>query len=248
MSSIPAEYAARRSVRLSFYFWIAFVMAAYVFGGFSLAALQRYLTNDPKTMPPVVHLHGITFISWMTLLMVQTWLINVKNVALHRSLGTFGIALATAVIFTGSLISLLGFSGAGAGKSPFYYDLVYLSFMALIGFGFLFTLAIRQVRNPENHRRLILLATIPLLPPGINRTYQVLFQLDYLPVVATYATMAAIATAILVHDWRKTGKLGFASKIGAAVVFGQILLHFPITRSETFHQFSHFVTGLVYYR
>ena len=89
MSSVPAEYVVRRSFRPSFYFWIALVMAAYVFGGFSLAALQRYVLQDPRTMPPVVHLHGVTFISWMTLLMIQTWLINVRNVALHRSLGTF---------------------------------------------------------------------------------------------------------------------------------------------------------------
>ena len=248
MSSVPAEYATQKAFRLSFYFWIAFVMAAYVFGGFSLAALHRYLTNDPTRMPPVVHLHGITFISWMSLLMVQTWLINVKNVALHRSLGTFGIALGTAVLFTGSLISLLGFSRPGGTASPFYYDLTYLSVMALLGFGFLFTLAIRQARNPENHRRLILFATIPLLPPGINRTYQVLFQLDYLPVLATYVTMVAIAAAILVHDRRTTGKIPVASMIGAAVVFGQVLLHVPISRSEAFHTASHFVTSLVYYR
>jgi hypothetical protein len=249
MSSVPAEYAVRRTFRLSFYFWIAFVMAAYVFGGFSLAALHRYVTNDPTTMPPVVHLHGVTFISWMTLLMVQTWLINVKNVALHRSLGTFGIALGTAVLFTGSLIALLGFSRPGGSGSPFYYDLMYLSVMAMLGFGFLFTFAIRQARsNPENHRRLILFATIPLLPPGINRTYQVLFQLDYLPVVATYLTMAAIAAAILIHDRRTTHKIGVASMIGGAVVFGQMLLHFPISRSETFHEVCHFLTSLVYYR
>ncbi len=248
MSSVPAEYVARKAFRLSFYFWIAFAMAAYVFGGFSLAAIRRYVTNDPTTMPPVVHLHGVTFISWMTLLMVQTWLINVKNVALHRSLGTFGIALGTAVLFTGSLIALLGFSRPGGTGSPFYYDLMYLSVMAMLGFGFLFTLAIRQARNPENHRRLILFATIPLLPPGINRTYQVLFQLDYLPVLATYLTMAAIAAAILVHDWRTTRKIGLASKVGAAVVFGQMLLHFPITRSQTFHEVSRVLTSLVYYR
>ena len=41
MSSVPAEYVERRSFHLSFYFWIASVMAIYVFGGFSLAALQR---------------------------------------------------------------------------------------------------------------------------------------------------------------------------------------------------------------
>jgi uncharacterized membrane protein len=247
MSSVPAEIVSRRSFRPSFYFWIAFVMAVYVFGGFSLAALQRYLTNAPTTMPPVVHLHGVTFISWMTLLMVQTWLINVKNVVLHRSLGTFGIALGTAVLFTGMLIAALGMS-SGPSTAPFYYDLFYLSLAALGGFGVLFTLAIRHVRDPENHRRLILFATIPLLPPGINRTYQVLGQLDYLPVLATYLTMAAMAAALVVHDYRKNGKLSFASKVGGAIVFGQQLLHVPITRSETFAEVASFLVGLVHYR
>lgn len=247
MSSIPAEFVTKKTLRLSFYFWTAFVMAAYVFGGFSLAALQRYLTNDPKTMPPVVHLHGVTFISWMTLLMVQTWLINVKNVALHRSLGTFGIALATAVLFTGMLIVALSMS-TGTPTAPFYYDLNYLSLAALGGFVTLFTLAIRHVRDPDNHRLLILFAVIPMLPPGINRTYQVLGQLNYLPVPATYLTMAAIAAALIVHDYRTNGRLSFASKVGGAIVFGQQLLHVPITRSGPFAELLSFLTSLVHYR
>ena len=247
MSSVPAAIVSRGSFRPSFYFWIAFVMAVYVFGGFSLAALQRYLTNAPTTMPPVVHLHGVTFISWMTLLVVQTWLINVKNVALHRSLGTFGIALGTAVLFTGMLIVALSM-GSGEPTAPFYYDLNYLSLAALGGFGALFTLAIRHVRDPDNHRRLILFAMIPLLPPGINRTYQVLGQLDYLPVLATYLTMAAMAAALVVHDYRTNGRLSFASKVGGAIVFGQQLLHVPITRSETFADVVSFLAGLVHYR
>jgi uncharacterized membrane protein len=247
MSTVVAGVTGRRFFPPSFYFWIALVMSFFVFGGFSLAALARYLTNDPTTMPPVVHLHGVTFISWMTLLMVQTYLINVKNVALHRSLGTFGIALGTAVLFTGALISLLGLSN-GDTSGPFYYDLTYLSIMALLGFGLLFTLAMRQTRKPEYHRRLILFATIPLLPPGINRMYQVGFQLDYLPVLATYLTMAAIATAILVHDWQTTGRINNASKIGSAVVFGQALLHWPVSNSAAFVKASSFLMGLVYYR
>ncbi len=117
MSSVPAELVNRRSFRPSFYFWIALVMAAYVFGGFSLAALQRYLTNAPTVMPPVVHLHGITFISWMTLVVAQTWLINVKNVALHRSLGTFGIALGTTAPFTGMLIVALSMGNGRAERA-----------------------------------------------------------------------------------------------------------------------------------
>ena len=247
MATVIAEPAVKRAFRPSFYFCIAAVMALFIFGGFSLAALQRSLTGVTNEFPPVVHLHGVTFISWITLLMVQTYLINVKNVALHRTLGSFGIALGTAVLFTGALISLLGMSN-GDRSSPFFYDLMYLSVMALLGFGFLFTLAIRQVRNPENHRRLILFATIPILPPGINRMYQVVFQLDYLPVLATYLTMAAIATAILVHDWRTLGKFTKASMVGASVVFAQELLHIPISNSAAFVQLTEILSGLMYYR
>jgi hypothetical protein len=247
MSTAASTFTVRALSRPSFYFWIALVMSFYIFGGFSLAALERWLTSNTTHMPPVVHLHGVTFISWMTLLMVQTYLINVSNIALHRTLGTFGIALGTAVLFTGALISLLGMR-FGDPTGPFYYDLMYLSVMALLGFGCLFTLAIRQARNPENHRRLILFATIPILPPGINRMYQVVFQLDYLPVLATYLTMAAIAIAIIIHDRRTTGKITNASKIGAAVVFGQQLLHFPVSNSAAFVDFTAFLGSLIYYR
>jgi hypothetical protein len=246
---VLSDHAVRHALRPSFFFWVAAVMSFFIFGGFSLAALERYVTGDTTHMPPVVHLHGVTFISWMTLLMVQTFLINVKNVALHRSLGTFGIALGTAVLFTGALISLLGMKNGGSGNpAPVFYDLMYLSVMALLGFGFLFTLAIHQVRKPEYHRRLILFATIPLLPPGINRMYQVIFQLPIPPVLVTYLTMAAIATAILIYDWRTMGKVSKGSMIGAAVVFGQQLLHIPIARSATFAEFVGFLGSLVYYR
>jgi hypothetical protein len=66
----------------------------------------------------------------MTLLMVQAWLINAKNVALHRSLDRFGIALGTGVLFTGMRIAGLGMS-SGTPTAPFYYDLFYLSLAAL---------------------------------------------------------------------------------------------------------------------
>jgi hypothetical protein len=74
------------------------------------------------------------------------------------------------------------------------------------------------------------------------------FQLPYLPVLATYLTMAAIATAFLVYDWRTIGKISKASMIGATVVFGQALLHIPISRSDTFADFVSFVSSLIYYR
>jgi hypothetical protein len=78
--------------------------------------------------------------------------------------------------------------------------------------------------------------------------YQGVFQLDYLPVVATYLTMAAIAAAILFFDWRTIGKFSRASVIGATVVYGQQLLHWPIANSDAFAGFVRYLSSLIYYR
>jgi hypothetical protein len=247
MATVLSTDAVRSRFRPSFFFWFAAVMTGFVFGGFVLAALQRQALGEPNQFPPVVHLHGVTFVAWMTLLMVQATLVGTGNVALHRRLGTFGIALGTMVLFVGTLIWFLSIMGSDF-SGPFSRDLNYLALAALSGFGCLFTMAIRQARRPEFHRRLILFATIPLLPPGINRLYMVVYQLDYLPVVATYLTMSALALSIVVFDWRTLGKPSRASLIGASIVIGLQLLHWPVSRSDAFGRFLDFLSSLIYYR
>lgn len=247
MADVTTASARRYAFQPSFFFWVAAVMTFFVFGGFVFAALQRHVGGVSNQFPPVVHLHGVTFVAWMTLLMVQATLVGTGNVALHRRLGTFGIALGTAVLLVGALIWFLSMGGSDF-SGPFSRDLNYLAVAALSGFGVLFTMAIRQARHPEAHRRLILFATIPLLPPGINRMYMVVFGLDILPVLATYLTMSALALSIVVYDWRTQGRPTRASVIGASVVIGLQLLHWPVSRSDTFGRFLEFLSSLVYYR
>ena len=135
----------------------------------------------------------------MILLVVQAGLVNVRNIKLHRSLGMFGIALATAVIFMGALITLLGSRGNPAGIN--YNNGIYLGIMAVVGFALFFTLAIRNTRKPEIHRRLILFAMLPILPPGIHRLYMIPLGLQSFPVMAMYLTLDAMAAAIVYHEW-----------------------------------------------
>src|SRR5690606_36008812 len=134
----------------SFYFWMVMLMAFFVFGGFGMTYWYPLAAGTFPPAPPVVHLHGLTCFGWMILLIAQATLVNVRNVALHRSLGMFGIALATAVIFMGALITILGASGASAGAAHG----IYLGIAAVTGFGLLFTLAIHNTRRPDVHRRL----------------------------------------------------------------------------------------------
>jgi hypothetical protein len=247
MSTTMTAGAVRRGFRPSFFFWMTVVMAAFVFGGFGITYWAPMATGTLTALPPIVHLHGILYSTWIVLLVTQASLIGVRNVALHRSMGTFGIAIATGVLLTGAFITVM-FGRATPTETPFYYDLMYLGITAVLAFGALFTLAIRRTRTPQQHRLLILFATIPLLPPGINRLYMGVFALTDLPVFATYLTMDVMVAALLAYDWRANGTLSKASITGAAVVLGAQIVHFLIVDSASFASACRILTDLVYYR
>jgi hypothetical protein len=106
----------------------------------------------------------------------------------------------------------------------------------------------RNVRRPDAHRQLILFSILPLMPPGVNRFYMVPFELPTIPVVPLYLTLNALAIAILVHEWRRTGTIGKYSLIGAGWLVLQQVLHVPVAGSEAFVDFCQQVAGLVRYR
>lgn len=240
---------ARTPFRPSFYTGMTLVMAFLVFAGFGMTYWFPLASGSFPPAPPVVHLHGLVFSSWMILLVVQATLVNTRNLALHRSLGTWGIAHATAVLLTGALITLLGIGGINRPVvAPSFLDAMFLSFAAITGFGLLFTLSIRNVRRPEVHKRLMLYAILPILPPGVNRFYMVPFGLDSIPVLPLYLTLDALALAILIHEWRSTGKIGRYSMIGAGWMLLQSGLHVPIANSEGFLDLCRYVASLVRYR
>jgi hypothetical protein len=224
------------------------VMAAFIFSGFGLTYWVPMAAGSLAELPPVVHLHGAFFFSWMVLLVVQSVLINVKNVQLHRSLGSFGIALGTGVLLLGALLTVLSASLGVGDPSPNGNALNYLSVVAVASFGVLFVLAIRSTRKPENHKRLILFSTINLLPPGINRLYMVSFGLTNVPLLATYLTLDALAIAMLIHDRRTLGRASAASLTGAAFVFGPQLLYPLVASSTAFERLVALLAGIAHYR
>jgi hypothetical protein len=239
--SIPT--ATARTVRPTFFFWMTLLVACFVFGGFGMSYLYPLAIGRFPTAPAVVHLHGLVYFAWTILLVVQPLLIGTRNVTLHRSVGTFGIALATAVMFMGALITLLGGAANRDHPGPNYYHGIYLGFMAVAGFGTMFTLAIRNVRRPEVHKRLMLLATLPLLPPGVHRLYMVPLGLTTFPVLPMYLTLDAMALAILIHEWRSTARIGTRTLIGTAWLVVQQALHYPVTHSQWFADFLHALTA-----
>ena len=245
--SRPAPRARPRAGwRPSFHLVMVLIMCAFVFGGFGMTYLGPMAMGTRPPDSPIVHLHGLAFFSWMLLLLAQTVLVNMRNVRLHRSVGTFGVAVGTFVVVMGVFITIAGASItnlAGSGPSVFF-----LSVFAPPSFAILFVMAIRAVRVPRVHRSLILMATIAILMPGINRVYMAGIGLKRVPFVETYLTMDVLLVAILWNEWREAGTVSRASWIGAAVVFVPQLLNYPVSHTQGWNDFIYWLGSFATYQ
>lgn len=246
MNEAAAGVGTGSAFRPSFHLWMALLMCVFIFGGFGMTYLGPLASGTFPPAPPLVHLHGIVFFGWMLLLVTQSLLVNVRNARLHRSLGTFGIAYGGVLVFLGLLITIV--SADTPNWTEDSYGLFYLSFVAPVSFAAIFSLAISNTGKPAVHRTLILLATLSILMPGINRLYMMGLGLSHVPFYGTYATMDVMLAAILVQERRATGTLSRATWIAAGIIVVPQLLMPIVVPWEGFQDFCHFMGSLVYYR
>ena len=246
-AAIAGPRAARR-FRPSFFFGMTLLMSAFVFGGFGMSYLVPLGEGTFKPAPAIVHLHGFIMMAWMILLVVQAGLVGAGNVKLHRSLGTWLIAHGSVAISLGLLLQLIATRGAMLKGFEPGTDGLYLGLNAFVGFAILFTLAIRNTRRPEIHKRMILFAMLPVLPPGVNRFWSHAFGLEPIPVIPLYLTLWSMAAAILIHERRRTGRISRYSLFGAGWIFAEGVMHKIVVHSPPFDRFAAVILGMAHYR
>lgn len=220
-----------------FFVFMAIACAALAFGGFSLTYWGP-LAVGTFTGAPVVHLHGLLFSLWVLFLVLQASLIARGRQTHHRALGLFGIVLATAMVFVGTwtaLHSLQAGVAMGYGEAARRFATVPLTgivfFAVVIGF------AIANVRRPETHMRLMLLATISILQAAAGRITRAIFAPDSPapgqgrppPLEVTYPAAILVdllLLAAIIYDWRTRGRPHPVYLIGGAAL---LLMQFSHT-------------------
>ena len=150
---------------------MAAACALLAFGAF---APTHWLQVSAGTLvgPPILHIHGILFSAWRLLLFWQAWLVASGRLAHHRAWGLAEISLATAIVIVG-LVAAIGtlFEGVAAGYGDRARAFLALPISTISMFAGFFTAAFFNIRNPEAHKRLILLATVSLLPAAMGRAF-----------------------------------------------------------------------------
>jgi hypothetical protein len=228
-----------------FYFYMALSCAAVAFLGF---APTYWLPIAGKSFKanPIIHVHGLVFFSWTLYFSFQTWLAASGRVARHRAIGLVGISFATAMTIFGFLATVNSMKTAESlGLKDAGIAFAIVPFSDILFFAVVVALAVGTVRQPETHKRLMLLAAISILDAAVGRWF-----LTFLappgppgppPVIVTIpAALVAylLLVVVMIFDWRTQGRPHRVYVIGGATLVAVKLLALPISATSFWHSFA----------
>lgn len=178
---------------------IAFLVTA--FAGFGPTYFLKEFYHTPP-LTPLLHAHGLVFTSWLLLLFAQSALISARRVDLHKRLGIAGAVLAAAMIPLGVMTAIE--TARRGAATPGLEPLVFMIFPmgAIVMFAGFIGAALWKRRQPEVHRRLVLLGTVSIMTPAIAR----LPFVGRNPVLALVLSLLFVIAGII-HDWKSRRRI-----------------------------------------
>jgi hypothetical protein len=245
MTAVAHADASRRVITTTpsnqFYVRMAYACAAVAFAGFA-PTYWMPLVSGTLNVPPIVHLHAVLFFGWLGLLIVQTKLAARRQLTRHRELGVVGVSLATAMVFVGigtAIDRIQQSEAAGFGDAARAFSVVPLT--GILFFAVLFTMALANVKRPDVHRRLMLIATISILNAAVGRLFILALgaplpsaSVAPPPVFITIPS-GLIADLLLIpamwHDKKRLGYVHPTYWIGGGALIASQLLRVPISES-----------------
>ena len=178
------------------------VMAVVEVAGF---VLQLAMGRSSFGAPLIVHLHAVTFMGWVAIVVAQAWLASGGALRLHRTLGGVALVWMLALVVLGPLVTL---AAVRTGRTPFFFQpqhFVVANPATLLGAVGLFVAAVALRRDRDWHMRLQVGSFTMLMGPGLGRILP-------LPFLKPYAFEVAAGAAVifpligLARDWRVRGR------------------------------------------
>jgi hypothetical protein len=176
-----------------FYTGMAIAAAVVVFVGF---APTYFLRASPTPLPTYLQVHGFFFTTWIALFIAQTSLVAARRTAVHRRLGWATAALAVVMVALGTTAGIWSMRRqVDAGFAQQAQAFLTTPLFSMVAFAMLVGAAIRFRRDPQMHKRLMLLATISILDAAVARLpfeYLRASSWNYLPTTDVFLAAAIL--------------------------------------------------------
>ena len=198
-----------------------------------------YFFKPVHPSPPLsllLHVHAMVFTAWLILVIVQTGLVRADRVDVHKRLGIFGALLAASMVVLGLSVAVdAARRGASAdGMTPLAFMI--FPFGQTLLFGGFMAAGLWKRRQPEIHRRFMMLGTICILTPAISRL------VDKRSLLAMFLTLAFVVVA-MIHDWLSRRRVHPVYIFGGVILLVSGPLRAVIANSAAWQSFARLLVG-----
>lgn len=208
-----------------FYRVMGFVLLGLVIAGFGLAAIIR--GQNPFDLALIFHFHGIIYLCWFVLFIVQVSLIG-NNKALHMKLGKMSLVIVTLMLVTGWLMARGSFE---RGISPIpgisIQQFMAFPFFDLLGLLVFYGLGLARRFDADFHKRAMLLSLIAIIDPATARI-GISMGFEPFPLVAS----VLLVGAVIWHDRAISNRVHMITWLGFAWIFIRVAFVFGVASSN----------------
>lgn len=190
---------------------ILLLLSLIAFSDNLITDLGQESNSDPKFI-----VHGLFMFAWFIFLVVQANFIRKGNYMTHMRWGIVGMITALGVFLSTLYIFIVVYKGWDAMP---YYAKANRFFM--LSFAVLIALAFRFRRNPDSHKRYILMSTLLILEPILSRVTGNLHIDNWILFIVV--TWNALFISLFIYDWlilKKIHKITWVGFLWFYMVWG----------------------------
>lgn len=199
----------------------------------ALGAFSDNLFTDvhqPSNSDPQMIVHGLFAALWVGLLAAQAWLVNLRLIAVHRKLGQYAFIVAGGMALSTAYLFYSRFKGFAAMEPTVIANRLLLPVFIVCA-----VLAWRNRLRPDWHKRLLLIGTLALQAPVLDRLYDPVIgwaipvtidkALDEtLFLIIRYVVWAALVFSLWFYDRAVLGRIHPVTLWGSGAIASLIAL------------------------
>ena len=222
--------------------WLAAAVVLLVFAGFSRTYYLHTLFKTPK-LTVFMHVHAAVMTGWIALFAAQTFLITSNRTRIHRILGAFGAGYAVSVVVMGCTATVLAARREVLAHSAFVpgvLSVLALELTQMLLFASLVTAGVWLRNRTAYHKRLMILATLCMLPNPIVRLFVWAGFGSNLVILCVWASLVA---AIVLVDSTRNRRVHPAFGFGATITVAFLSLVYFGSLTPTWQQLAAKMVG-----
>ena len=171
VTAMPVSESSHSARFLEKYFYqgMSLLIAAVVIYGFS-QTIDRKLVHATPRPPILLWVHAYVFSGWVAFFILQSALVRIRKVKIHRTLGWVGAALAATMVVLGFWVApvMARFDTIQLHR-PNREAFLIVPLLDIFEFAIFAGLAILWRKKPERHRRLMLIGSCILTGAAFGR-------------------------------------------------------------------------------